>query len=126
MSRHKANKPRRPRSPHQPVFNTDEPSIEMGPAVVEFFAGMKELGARTYENAVDTLREHGVSEEDIELLMTGTRALCIAEIWELDLEKIFMELVNSGGQTIGVRDAITEKLLREEVVPRNEDGSIRR
>lgn len=124
MSRHKANKPRRPRV-HQQPFNVDEPSIEMTPAVAEFYAAMKEMGTSTYEGAVGTLREHGVSEEDIELLETGVRALCIAQIWEMDLEKLFMELVNSGGQTIGVRDAIMEKLVGHEIVPRNEDGSVK-
>jgi hypothetical protein len=124
MSRHKANKPRRPRTHPQP-FNVDEPSIDMTPEMEEFFAAIKQMGESTYRGAVETLREHGVSEEDIELLETGVRALCIAQIWEMDLEKLFMELVNSGGQTIGVRDAIMEKLVGNEIVPRNEDGSVK-
>lgn len=123
MSRHKINKPRRPRSPHP--FSTDESSIEMTPEMVDFFAAIRAVGTDSYENAVQTLREHGVSEEDIHLLEVGVRAMCVAEIWEMDLEKIFMELVNSGGKTIGVRDAVMEKLVGSEIVPRNEDGSIK-
>lgn len=123
MSRHKTSKPRQPR-PHQ-VFQTDDPSIEMTPEFTEFFAAIKELGVHTHANAVTTLRQHGVSQEDIEHLETGVRALCISQIWEMDLEKIFMDLVSSGGQTIGVRDAIMEKLVGGEVVPREEDGSVK-
>jgi len=124
MSRHKVNKPRRPRPLSLP-YNTDEPSIEMTPEVVEFFAAMKKMAQNSFEAAVERLRDLDVPQSAIDQMEVGVRAMCVAEIWEMDLENIFTELVNSGGETIGVRDAIMEKLVGAEIVPRNEDGSIK-
>lgn len=119
MSRQKPNKPRRPRPVHEDRRQqSDEYNGEMSPAEVEFFAAMKKLADNTYEGAVAKLRKLGVPDAAIEHMETGVRAQCIAEIWELNLEKLFLDLVESEGQSVRVRDAVAEKLLRTPIFPR--------
>jgi hypothetical protein len=74
---------------------------------------VRQKAAEALEEALESLRLDGASEQQLGAIMGSTRLECLMRLLDLDLEGIVLEHVATGGATRPLREVIASVLVPE-------------
>lgn len=114
-----SRKPSAPRAARStpPVPESPETVIEItlgvGPAEQKVSKTLNESAEILMERSLEDLRNQGVSEQDLAAFFSAARLVCLARLWDADLEGTLLDYIGSGGTTRSLRDVLAMLLVPE-------------
>lgn len=103
----------RPHTPGAGTHPQQSPLVEyvMNQQEMIFYQEERALALNAERSAMAYLASEGASQDSIDFLRDVMRAICVAEVWEMDLERIVVAYAESRGTSPSLRTAVTKKLL---------------
>lgn len=107
MGRDKPNRIRR----DKPVKRIQPEDVE---SVEDFFSAMSQLAESAVQEATDSLLAAGAHQKDIDNLKNAMRAVCVSEIWTVDIDRLVKISSTHKRGSIFITDTLVDLILKGE------------